>query len=65
MAFKVGDIVQLRSGGPIMTVSSFGQGGDAKPRVNCVWFDKSDAERHGSYPAETLEMYSEKDPTVA
>ena len=32
--FKPGDVVQLKSGGPLMTVSI-----NAGPAVTCEWFD--------------------------
>lgn len=35
-AFKPGDMVQLRSGGPVMTVQGLRTGD-----VICVWFDKT------------------------
>jgi uncharacterized protein YodC (DUF2158 family) len=38
--FKPGDVVQLRSGGPFMTVSSVGG-----EQVTCVWFEKT--KQHG------------------
>jgi uncharacterized protein YodC (DUF2158 family) len=60
MAFKVGDVVQLKSGGPLMTVTGFGAGGDGKERVNCTWFDEKQNEKNGAYPAETLEIYKEE-----
>jgi uncharacterized protein YodC (DUF2158 family) len=59
MAFKVGDVVQLKSGGPLMTVTGFGAGGDGKQRVNCTWFDKDENEKHGSFPPEALEANNE------
>jgi uncharacterized protein YodC (DUF2158 family) len=34
--FKVGDVVQLKSGGPLMTVSSPSDGG----KVFCEWFNR-------------------------
>lgn len=34
MEFKIGDVVELKSGGPPMTVSSIGDRG----AVNTVWF---------------------------
>ena len=41
MDFKVGDLVKLKSGGPLMTVENVGEramvGGEA---VFCVWFEK-------------------------
>ncbi|ECC5188657.1 YodC family protein [Salmonella enterica] len=40
MEFKVGDLVRLKSGGPLMTVEQVGEsamtGGEA---VWCVWFE--------------------------
>jgi uncharacterized protein YodC (DUF2158 family) len=38
MAFKVGDTVQLKSGGPRMTVTSLGSN-FGQPIVWCAWFD--------------------------
>lgn len=37
-AFKPGDQVQLKSGGPIMTVSKY-DSYDGEPMVVCQWFD--------------------------
>lgn len=42
---KAGDTVQLKSGGPIMTVDSVEDG-----RAYCQWFD-SKSEPHGDYYA--------------
>jgi uncharacterized protein YodC (DUF2158 family) len=43
--FEVGDVVQLKSGGPSMTVSDLGDystfGTGPKDGVKCVWFDKT------------------------
>lgn len=36
--FKPGDVVQLKSGGPIMTVKFLDEDGD----VYCEWFDKKE-----------------------
>lgn len=36
--FKVGDIVQLKSGGPIMTVDDI----DLYPSIHTKWFDSTD-----------------------
>lgn len=35
--FTPGNIVTLKSGGPLMTVQAFGEGDD--PNVDCSWFD--------------------------
>ncbi len=39
--FKVGDVVQLKSGGPAMTVHSIGDFSPTGPNpgLHCVWFD--------------------------
>jgi len=37
MDFKIGDVVQLKSGGPRMAVSAIGENGSA----HCEWFDKA------------------------
>jgi uncharacterized protein YodC (DUF2158 family) len=39
--FKVGDVVQLKSGGPLMTVHSIGDYSPTGPNPGllCVWFD--------------------------
>jgi uncharacterized protein YodC (DUF2158 family) len=39
--FAVGDKVQLKSGGPIMTISE-----TAKPRLMCVWFVENKRVEH-------------------
>lgn len=53
-AFKPGDIVQLKSGGPAMTVagkSSFKEG-----YYNCTWF-KGASKEHGEFLEATLKTY--------
>lgn len=40
-AFKVGDQVKLKSGGPKMTVTQVGEAQFGGPTVWCVWFDGS------------------------
>ena len=56
--FKVGDVVQLKSGGPTMTVTDVA-GTDA---VSCVWFDSNNKETSGKYPEAALNIY--KGPTI-
>lgn len=36
--FKVGDIVELKSGGPKMTVTATPSGGSRTPLYKCSWF---------------------------
>ena len=45
---KVGDIVKLKSGGPMMTVNKHAGEGD----VWCLWFDYSG--EHSKYPIATV-----------
>lgn len=48
MMFQIGDVVQLKSGGPKMTVESMDTDG-----VKCVWFDKNDS-KAAVFPVGTL-----------
>jgi uncharacterized protein YodC (DUF2158 family) len=50
--FKIGDVVELRSGGPEMTVI----GEQAPNLIMCTWFDKNDESRSQAFPKEALEM---------
>lgn len=36
--FEIGDTVQMTSGGPVMTVTGFGEYEDGVPYVQCAWF---------------------------
>jgi uncharacterized protein YodC (DUF2158 family) len=47
--FKVGDTVCLKSGGPVMTVSSLTQDLEGNPVVNTTWFDKNEKECNGQF----------------
>jgi len=47
--FSVGDVVQMRSGGPFMTVR------EAKPEsVACAWFDAQNMEHEAEFKPEML-----------
>ncbi|HBP0315920.1 MULTISPECIES: YodC family protein [Pseudomonas aeruginosa group] len=53
---KIGDVVQLKSGGPAMTVQDIG---DYSSRgidhgAHCVWFDHKDAPQQGVYAIAAL-----------
>ena len=39
--FKAGDQVQLKSGGPTMTVTIVGENQYGRKKVFCQWFDKN------------------------
>lgn len=49
MEFTVGDTVQLKSGGPVMTVQKVING-----RIHCSWFDGKNVLNHGVFQAEAL-----------
>lgn len=46
MSFKVGDVVRMKSGGPMMTVIKIRDGGE----LECAWFNQNGHEfKHESY----------------
>ncbi|TDB32569.1 DUF2158 domain-containing protein [Stenotrophomonas sp. TEPEL] len=52
MEFKLGDKVKLKSGGPVMTVSSVSDKG-----VECQWFDPKGKLHKESFAAVVLTPY--------
>jgi uncharacterized protein YodC (DUF2158 family) len=50
---KAGDIVQLKSGGPRMTVSKIYNDGDGVMRARCDWFEDNKPQ-YGSFPVLSL-----------
>ena len=54
MSFKVGDVVKLKSGGPLMTVTGKSTGPDRPALFTCAWFDKEHREHTSAYPADAL-----------
>jgi uncharacterized protein YodC (DUF2158 family) len=53
--FQAGDVVQLKSGGPKMTVESTEAIGGGKTFVDCIWFEgTTKVERH-TFPEEALQ----------
>jgi len=42
--FKVGDVVELKSGGPKMTIEVIDDYGTGHKQARCVWFDKAKRE---------------------
>jgi uncharacterized protein YodC (DUF2158 family) len=50
---NVGDVVQVKSGGPYMTVTSAGQ-----EKVTCVWFVENKPE-HSAFVIGTLKLVEE------
>ena len=57
--FNVGDVVQLKSGGPKMTVTAVPD--ERGPTVGCVWFDGK-TQVHGMFPPETVEIVGGEAP---
>jgi uncharacterized protein YodC (DUF2158 family) len=58
--FKVGDTVRLKSGGPLMTVTSIQPDGT----VWCEWFDKSDVLQGRSFEVSSL-ILDDGGPVIA
>lgn len=55
MAFSIGDIVQLNSGGPEMTTRTTGTSGEAY----CQWFAGKKLES-GKFPVDSLKLIRSK-----
>lgn len=49
-----GDVVQLKSGGPKMTVTQVGKDALGVMSVSCAWFDKTEAKR-ATFPIESVQ----------
>ena len=54
MGIQIGSEVQLKSGGPIMTVKEIMGNGES---VNCVWFDQGEL-KSSNFVVATLEQYT-------
>jgi uncharacterized protein YodC (DUF2158 family) len=52
-SFKAGDVVKLRSGGPIMTVKGITATGSA---LFCMWFNDKDEVKEHLFAPEMLEL---------
>jgi uncharacterized protein YodC (DUF2158 family) len=59
MAFKVGDVVQLKSGGARMTVSKLFKSPEGREMVQCTWFDKKPREHRAAFVKDSLEAAEE------
>lgn len=62
--FKVGETVQLKSGGPVMTIDEIGQyeatGAGAKEKAKCFWFSGA-VLKEGLFGLGTLKAATELD----
>lgn len=54
MEFEIGDVVQLKSGGPVMTV--YNVDGSS---IGCIWFDDKNKKISAPFIPETLQKYEE------
>lgn len=59
MSFKDGDLVQLKSGGPAMTVLEVNDAG----MVICTWFDSKDESQEKAFKENLLKIYKKPKPT--
>jgi uncharacterized protein YodC (DUF2158 family) len=55
---KVGDVVQLKSGGPFMTVASVGSR-SGEPKAYCDWFVEGTKQCTGGFPLTSLKVMRE------
>lgn len=55
VGFKIGDIVLLKSGGPIMTVQSI-----KDETIYCTWFDDNNIRKQEYFNTETLKLKEKK-----
>jgi uncharacterized protein YodC (DUF2158 family) len=58
MMFKVGDVVRLKSGGALMTVSKLFKSPEGREMVQCTWFDKP-KEHRAAFVIDSLEAAEE------
>ena len=54
--FNVGDVVQLKSGGPKMTIEAFDDFYGTQ-RAICVWFDKTERKSDNFVPSTLTAAY--------
>jgi uncharacterized protein YodC (DUF2158 family) len=54
MAFKIGDTVRLKSGGPLMTVENVDAGDGPEVLITCIWFENTEGKEE-QFKALTLE----------
>src|SRR5262249_35135465 len=55
MVFKVGDVVQLKSGGARMTVFKLFKSPEGREVGPCTWFDKKPREHRAAFVIDALE----------
>jgi len=55
MVFKVGDVIQLKSGGALMTVSKLFKSAEGREMAQCTWFDKKPRKHQAAFGIDSLE----------
>ena len=55
MVVKVGDVVHLKSGGALMTISKLFKSPDDREMAQCTWFDKKQREHRAAFGIDALE----------
>lgn len=55
MSFKVGDVVRLKSGSPLMTIVSI----SGSSRIGCKWFVNNTNPEQCEFPSQALNLYVE------
>lgn len=60
MSFQAGDVVQLKSGGPLMTVVETNDPG----MVSCIWFNSENVVQEKAFSEDTLKIYQKPNPRI-
>jgi uncharacterized protein YodC (DUF2158 family) len=55
MVFKVGDVVHLKSGGALMTISKLFKSAEGLEMAQCTWLDKKPKEHRAAFVIDSLE----------
>jgi uncharacterized protein YodC (DUF2158 family) len=58
MVLRVGDVVRLKAGGALMTVSKLFKSPEGREMVQCTWFDKP-KEHRAAFVIDSLEAAEE------
>jgi uncharacterized protein YodC (DUF2158 family) len=61
--FQIGETVQLKSGGPIMTITAISADRPRGAIADCIWF-VGDEQKTGTFPFASLQKAS-PGPTIA
>jgi uncharacterized protein YodC (DUF2158 family) len=55
--FSEGDVIQLKSGGPLMTIENAFEPVAGKQTYRCTWFDGKNELKRAEFKEEALEKY--------